>query len=150
MVVRINPSAHLISNLIMKIYTSFFGNAKKLNKNGIAIVGIALFPPKWLSIPSYKPCAPTYDIFKNSKDKEDYTNRYTKEVLYMLDVNTMMNYLKNVSGGRDVALCCFEKPEEFCHRHLLAKFLEERLGIEVKEFDEEQMVNKCSQLSLNL
>lgn len=35
----------------MKIYTSYFGNAKALAKNNIMIVSIACWQPRFLSIP---------------------------------------------------------------------------------------------------
>jgi hypothetical protein len=34
-----------------------------------------------------------------------------------------------------LALLCFETPEQFCHRHLLARFIEERTGQVVRELD---------------
>ena len=30
---------------------------------------------------------------------------------------------------------CYEKPGDFCHRHLLADFLNENLGLDIKEFE---------------
>ena len=39
-----------------------------------------------------------------------------------------------LSGGKDVALCCYEKPGDFCHRHILAKWITENTGIEITEF----------------
>lgn len=35
----------------MKIYTSYFGNAKALAKEGIKIVSIACWQPRFLSVP---------------------------------------------------------------------------------------------------
>ena len=49
----------------------------------------------------------------------------------------MRQFLKAVeqaSGGQDVALCCYEKPEEFCHRHILADWIKEKLGVEISEY----------------
>lgn len=28
-----------------------------------------------------------------------------------------------LSGGKDIALICYEKPTDFCHRHLVAEWL---------------------------
>ena len=27
--------------------------------------------------------------------------------------------LKAIANGKDVILCCYEKPSDFCHRHIL-------------------------------
>jgi hypothetical protein len=35
--------------------------------------------------------------------------------------------------GWPLALCCFEKPGEWCHRTLLAGWISERIGEEVQE-----------------
>jgi hypothetical protein len=37
---------------------------------------------------------------------------------------------------------CFEKPEQFCHRHLFAKWLNQFGEYEVKEFDNFVVENK--------
>lgn len=42
----------------MKIYTSYFANSKKLRKEGIVVIGIALYPPKWYVGPSLKMAPP--------------------------------------------------------------------------------------------
>ena len=34
-----------------------------------------------------------------------------------------------------MAFLCLEAPEKFCHRHLLARFIEERIGRVVRELD---------------
>ena len=34
---------------------------------------------------------------------------------------------------KDVVLLCYEKPPQFCHRHLVAKWLEKELNIKVEE-----------------
>ena len=31
--------------------------------------------------------------------------------------------MKHMSGGSNVALVCYEKPSDFCHRHLVAGWL---------------------------
>ena len=59
----------------------------------------------------------------------------------------MLRKLQEVSGGRDIALCCFEKPDDFCHRHLLADWLNEKLNLGVEEFGKSKEP-KYKQLSL--
>ena len=135
----------------MKIYTSYFSNSKKLAENDIEVIGIALFPPKWFQGASLKMVAPTYSILKYSEDEIVYTARYKKEVLERLDAKRFIDILDSYSKGKDVALCCFEKPNEFCHRHILSSWLNEKLGLYIQEFlapGEEQKPPEAMQLGL--
>ena len=34
-----------------------------------------------------------------------------------------LNYLVPNVNGKDIALICYEKPSDFCHRHLVAEWL---------------------------
>lgn len=130
----------------MKVYTSYFANGKKLKKAGVKMVGVALYPPQWYYGLSLKELAPTYSIL-NEQDVDVYTARYKREVLGRLNPNEVLRKLQEVSGGRDIALCCFEKPDDFCHRHLLADWLNEKLNLGVEEFGKSKEP-KYKQLSL--
>lgn len=117
----------------MKIYTSYFANGKKLRKNGIKMIGIALFPPKWFYGPTLREVAPTYSIL-HEESHEVYTARFKKEVLAKVDPKMFVEVVERISQGTDVALCCFERPDDFCHRHIVAEWLNEKLGLNVEEF----------------
>ena len=121
----------------MKIYTSSFANLKNLEKEDISPIGICCYPPKWFNGPNLGAIAPTPDILEKCKSSHaEYEKRYKAEVLSIFkDVSTLINKISYISGGKDVALCCYEKPSDFCHRHIVAKWLEEQAGIEVKEFE---------------
>lgn len=121
----------------MKIYTSYFANLKNLEKEDIFPIGICCYPPKWFNGPNLGAIAPTPDILEKCKSSHaEYEKRYKAEVLSIFkDVSTLINKISYISGGKDVALCCYEKPSDFCHRHIVAKWLEEQAGIEVKEFE---------------
>ena len=121
----------------MKIYTSYFANLKNLEKEDIFPIGICCYPPKWFNGPNLGAIAPTPDILEKCKSSHaEYEKRYKAEVLSIFkDINILINRISYISGGKDVALCCYEKPSDFCHRHIVAKWLEEQAGIEVKEFE---------------
>nr|DAR63474.1 MAG TPA: protein of unknown function DUF488 [Caudoviricetes sp.] len=119
----------------MRIYTSYFGNSKKLQQAGIKVIGISLYPPRWFNGISLKQVAPTKSIlFANGQTQEEYTRRYRSEVLSRQDIQQFLKTVEQASGGQDVALCCYEKPEDFCHRHILADWIKEKLGIEISEY----------------
>lgn len=124
-----------------KIYTSYFANKKNLDKAGIKCIGICALPPAWFDGPNLASVAPSKDILfqmKAEHDEERYRQRYFNEILcaFRFHPEYIINALKNISGEEqaDVALCCFEKPGDFCHRHLLAEWLKERCDVEIEEY----------------
>lgn len=118
----------------MKIYTSYFGNMKKLDKAGIKPIGIAISPPKFFRGPTIYQAAPTRDMLSKSLSEERYIQRYKEEILSKLNLREFFDTIKNLSCGKDVALCCYEKPGDLCHRKLLADFIKDKTGIEVVEY----------------
>ena len=126
----------------MKIYTSYFANLKNLEKENIFPIGICCYPPKWFNGPNLRAIEPTPDILEKCKSSHaEYEKRYRAEVLSIFkDINILINRISYISGGKDVALCCYEKPSDFCHRHIVAKWLEEQAGIEVKEFEKTEEI----------
>lgn len=124
----------------MMIYTTYFGNLKKLPKNIIPI-SICGKAPNWWTGLQYKKLAPKYQFFmewKKNKDNSYYIEHYNEEVLNGLQASEVVADLKHLCDKSmysdcDIALVCYEKPEDFCHRHLVANWLEEN-GYECKEW----------------
>lgn len=117
------------------IYTSYFANASKL-PNNICAISIAAKPPKGWKGPQYKILSPKYDIlmdWKNDGDTSKYIERFNNEVLSNQNPEKTVKLLKQIAGNRDICLLCYEKPEDFCHRHLVAKWLTEN-GFECIEY----------------
>lgn len=59
-------------------------------------------------------------------DKEDvcmYKEECMKAVKDATTVIKELNYLVLNVNGKDIALICYEKPSDFCHRHLVAEWL---------------------------
>lgn len=117
----------------MKLYTSYFGKAKELNANGIAVISIALIKPRYVRCESLREVAPTREILQLKENPAAYTKRYEAEVLKSLDVEKLLSKIKEITNGRDAALCCYEKTGRFCHRHLLASYLREH-GLNIEEY----------------
>lgn len=120
----------------MKIFTSYFANVKNLPDDilPIAICGKSI---KGWSYPEYKSLAPSWSIYNEYKNlggtKERYTERYIKERLQVLEIDKVIKDLENLSNGYNgIALICYEKPGDFCHRHLVAAWLKFN-GYEVNE-----------------
>lgn len=119
----------------MKIYTSYFAKAKKIPLT-ISPISISLSSPKGYSGLEYKQLAPTYAIlnaWKQEYNQEKYIEAFQKEILSRLDPHKVYRQLYALTGGRDCVLLCYEKSQDFCHRHLVAAWLNEA-GYDVKEY----------------
>lgn len=120
------------------IYTSYFAMIRKFPDN-IEPVSIARVTPKFFQGKKIESVMPTSSIlweYKQNPDKERYIKRYEREVLSKLNIdelNQIFNSILQESGKEHIALICYEKSSDFCHRHILARWLNER-GIECKEF----------------
>jgi len=57
-----------------------------------------------------------------------WIDAYYEEVLSKLDPKTVYDEL-----GEDAVIMCWESSEKFCHRHIVADWLEQQLGIKIKE-----------------
>lgn len=117
----------------MKIYTSYFGNIRRLNESGIFAICVAIGKPRYLNLPQMINVAPTRYMLSDACSYEEYLRLYD-QILARQNAYQVVKQIEALSGGRDVALCCYEKPGDFCHRHILAKWITDNTGIEVKEF----------------
>lgn len=109
------------------MYTSNFAK----NGNKIKSVSIARGAPKWYRGKTILKLAPSWDIVMKHKNglitDAEYTTRYYNEVLNNIDPQKVYDYLKGH------ILLCWEKSGDFCHRRIVAEWIENKLGIEVRE-----------------
>lgn len=109
--------------------TSYFARYK--GDNGVCIAAVK---PVWFNGRHYKKLAPKYWFFKKYKEDGDesfYIEQYYKEVLDKLDPKEIYKEL-----GEDAVLLCYEKPGDFCHRHIVAEWLTANLHITIPEYKE--------------
>lgn len=133
----------------MKIYTSYFKNIPFLEKNGIIPVAICRYPPDNWSGYHITEVAPTSELLSTMKGKPGFLGSYLK-ILRNMNIAAFMNRLENISeenNGADVALLCWELPNEVCHRHMLADFMMTfGLAKDVHEFSAKDIKLKCESL----
>lgn len=114
------------------MHTSYFGN----RKNIVNPLAISANPPKWFDGPHYPKLGPKDSFlwdYKNGKiDEEGYIEQYTKLVLDPLSAAEIYKELVD-TYGEDVTLLCYEKPPQFCHRHIVAIWFKDELDIKVSE-----------------
>jgi len=107
--------------------TSYYSKSAT-HPNAVSIAGKA---PEWYKGREYKTLAPKYWFFakyKEDHDEDFYVDAYYEEVLSKLDPKTVYDEL-----GEDAVIMCWESSEKFCHRHIVADWLEQQLGIKIKE-----------------
>ena len=131
------------------IYTSYFAKLKSLPENIIPI-SICGKAPDWYKGLQYKKLAPKYGFFmewKKNHDNDYYIKCFSEQVLDKLNILTVMRDLIDLVNstedhiGKEIALICYEKPSDFCHRHLVAEWLNSN-GIQCKEWDCKEIDDK--------
>lgn len=135
------------------IYTSYFAKLKSLPDNIIPI-SICAKAPDWYKGLQYKKLAPKYDFFmewKRTHDNDYYMKCFKEQVTDQLDVYETVYELYEKIGiyldeegisfssesdnEKHICLICYEKPVDFCHRHLVAKWLNDN-NFKCKEWHE--------------
>ena len=121
------------------LYTTYFAKLKSLPSNVIPI-SICGKAPEWYNGPQYKKLAPKYDFFmewKKNHNNDYYIKCFNEQVLNSLSIIKVINELQVkipieirekmtasfiTDENYHIALVCYEKPSDFCHRHLVAKW----------------------------
>lgn len=136
------------------IYTTYFAKLKSLPDNVIPI-SICAKAPSWYKGLEYKKLAPKYDFFmkwKENHDNDYYIKCFKEQVLDKLDQLEVIDelyallpekeqfllYITNCppwsNDNINIALVCYEKPSDFCHRQLVSDWLNEIPVVTCKEW----------------
>lgn len=109
------------------IYTSYYARARSFPN--FVHIRISTSAPKWYpfqteGIPELYPGFDLVNALKTGEiTEEEYTRRY-EEKLTRLDKTKILRKIWELSNGKDVLLLCYEKEGDFCHRHIVAKWLD--------------------------
>lgn len=118
------------------LYTTYFAKLKQL-PGDIIPVSICSKAPNGYSGLQYKKLAPKWSFFsewKKNHDNHYYVRCFNEEVLKPLDAESVLTELAAATNNSpNIALVCYERPESFCHRHLVANWFREN-GIQIKEY----------------
>jgi len=111
------------------VKTSYFARIK--SRDDLNLVSISRTAPPGWNHKQFKKLAPDWEAlkaFKSNGDEERFTNYFKKFILDELDAEKVLAEL-----GEDAVLVCWEGADKFCHRRIVAEWLEEQLDIEVPE-----------------
>lgn len=125
----------------MKVYTSYFANIRNIPSD-FSLFSIAGKTPDGFPGKKLQQLAPKYQWWKEWKNRfldrldskesiEFYSKMYFDTVLSNIDVDKLRSVFSE--SGKTPCLFCYERPEKFCHRHLLADYLNKN-GFTVKEY----------------
>jgi predicted CopG family antitoxin len=141
----------------MEYRTGYFSKIKQYTLNGFLPVSISRWPPKWYTGKKYPELAPSADLLKRYKDgvtddagyDKEY-NEFLKSEAGVAAITGLKKFETDVMemGFKGVVLCCFEKPGDFCHRHLLADEMSKTYGIDIEEFDIDKENERLGRLKI--
>ena len=114
----------------MRITTSYFANLKEVHSQGLVPIAICAYPPKFFTGLNYYKLSPRPEMLKMAPWQ--YKPLFA-EMLNILNPDQVLKDLHTLAEGKDIALICFEKPSDFCHRHLVAKWLQDKTGLTIEE-----------------
>lgn len=124
----------------MEIATGYFARAKAYAEQGYALISIARRTPwfiaKELTVYSLGELAPTDEILDLKDNPQEYCKRFRKEVLGRANSQELLRQMELIAtqeNANGVVLMCYEAPDKFCHRHLVAEWLENELGTIINE-----------------
>ena len=117
------------------LYTTYFANLSTLALD-ITPISICGKAPEGYKGLQYKKLAPKWAFFsewKRNHDNHYYVQCFNEQVLSKLDAQAVYEELVALAHNTDIALVCYEKPEDFCHRHLVANWFREN-GVQIREW----------------
>lgn len=118
------------------IYTGYYAKLKKYEEDGLYPIAISVKVPDSYTKAYWDDFAPRYEDFLEWKsgriDNMEFTSRYKGwlDSLNKQEIRDVLEELKNET----IVFLCYEKAGDFCHRHILADWLEENIGVRVEEY----------------
>ena len=128
------PGRFLGSNQqIMRVWTSRYGNQEAVIKSNAVPVRITVGRPRFQlryglaeEIHLFKPAGALFQM--NDKEEPRKAPYARLDQVGIGKVQRILHEISSKHGGRDIVLLCFEdvrKPGEWCHRQLVAAWLNE-------------------------
>ena len=125
------------------IYTGYYSKIKEYADSGLTLLSISRTKPEFakscIDIPQLFPSDKIlWDYKKGKIDEMEYTSKYLDQ-LNELGVDRIIKMIQIF--GDNVVLLCWESPEKFCHRHILADYINKNSGVVVEEFGKENEIS---------
>ena len=125
------------------IYTGYYSKIKEYTDAGLKLLSISRTKPGFV-----KDCVDVHPLFPDEKILWDYKKgdidekEYTSKYLTQLDGIGIDKIIKTIQiFGENVVLLCWESPEKFCHRHILADYINRNSDLVVEEFGKKEEIS---------
>lgn len=122
---------------VPEIFTGYFAKAKNY-PDTITQVSIAQYAPKEYRGYEYKELAPSEKIlhdYKKTRNVAMYISSFNQQVLSKKTADDVVaDLIMLTHNAKKIVLLCYEKSENFCHRHIVAEWLTQA-GYPVVELD---------------
>ena len=114
----------------MKILTSHFSRHREVP---FPVAISRLVPPDFQGS-LYSKLAPTRELEEGYYKGRIDSATYVREYLKLLESRELTPGTVIRELPFSCTLLCWEKPYEFCHRHIVARWIQHATGIEVREY----------------
>lgn len=122
----------------MEIYTGQFSLAETYAENDLVVCSIARYDPPWFTGIKFKDLAPSKELLERYRKGGLSFGLFAKEFLAYLEtvdfqpILEAFDELTNEYAG--IVLCCYENKTQFCHRHLVANYLNTHYALGITEY----------------
>jgi Protein of unknown function, DUF488. len=122
-----------------QFFTGYFARVNQYKAMGLDCVCIARYAPKFFNGPVETALAPQPGLLhaykSNLVNTDEYTDIYLKDIANV-DVQAILDrWVKTLQPKKGIVLLCYEKSSDFCHRHILAKYCNDKFGMNIREVD---------------
>ena len=127
----------------MVIYTTYFGKVKQIKKDisseNRILISIARKTPDDIELVKSNNLSPNAGLFNGYKKGLIDEKEFIKQYLLQINSGLMRDWIDNLASRlictkKDVFFICYEKPDDFCHRHIFSKFMNKKYGLKIKEY----------------
>ena len=122
-------------------YYAKYSRLPKEEKDKYIPIAISTTIPKWFTECEYHLCelSPSSEsVFKLKHGKmeiSEFTLEYIDKLRHWVKIDDILDEAKEIESSEDkeIVFLCYEKSDDFCHRHLLRDFLNNNYDINIEE-----------------
>ena len=120
-----------------ELYTGYFAKCKKYREAGYTPVSVAGVTPKGCVDEKWVDFAPRKELFYQWKEGLISDILYGREYIRYLETIPAedIEELRELTKENRYVMCCYEKSDDFCHRHYLAHYLRTKYNFNIYELN---------------
>ena len=135
---------YFYNRLFIVMKTGYFNQLKKTEIPGV--ISISLIPSGFDFVKfEFKALAPNWklkELFRKNKIDEVFFIEQYNNQLELLNPKSTFDHLISLANGNEPILMTHGNKTKFCHRHLVAQWFLEKLGLDIEEYETGKVVRK--------